>query len=323
MQKMMRLNDELCGVKSVGISGHIRPDGDCVGSTMALYLYIKKNFPEIDVHIYLEDAPKIFDCIEAFEDIENAEKADRDFDVFILSDVSKERSGNAEKLFDRAKKKINIDHHVTNPGSGDVNYIVPTASSAAELVFDVLDEPLLDKEIAKAIYIGIIHDTGVFQYSNVSPKTFETAAKLISYGFDFPKLIDETFYEKTYLQSQLLGRVLSESILLMDGRVAVGVMKEREINFYGSVPADYEGIVNQLRLIKGVDVAIFMHELKDHTFKVSLRSSTDDINVSEVCAYFGGGGHVRAAGVTMEGNFYDVVNNLTKELEKQYAKRNN
>lgn len=297
MRKMMKLNSELEGAKSVGITGHVRPDGDCVGSAMALFLYIKKNMPEIDVHIYLDTPPEIYNCIKDVDLIENPENVDRDFDVFIMTDVSKERTGEAEKLFDRAKKKINIDHHITNPGCGDVNYIVPEASSASELVYDVLDKEGIDVEIAKALYIGIIHDTGVFQYSNVAPKTLTTAAELISYGFDFPRIIDETFFEKTYLQAQIMGRVLSESILVMDGKISVGHLELREMDFYRATSADMDGIVNQLRLIKGVDVAIFMYQLPDRKYKVSLRSSTDNIDVSKVCAYFGGAGYVRIVGL--------------------------
>lgn len=315
---MMKISSELENCKSVGISGHIRPDGDCVGSTLSLFLYVKKNMPDKDVHIFLEDPPEIFSCLKGFDAIEDAGKCQTVFDCFILCDTSKDRCGKAERLFDGARKTINIDHHVTNPGDGTVNYIVPDASSASELVYDVLDEDLIDKDIAMAVYTGIIHDTGVFQYSNVAPKTLNIAAKLIAYGFDFPKLIDETFFEKSYLQSQIMGRVLSESILLMDGKISVGHLGLKEMRFYRAGSKDMEGIVNQLRLIKGVDVAIFMYQLEDLTYKVSLRSSTDAIDVSKVAAYFGGGGHVRAAGVTMEGNFYDVTNNLTREIEKQY-----
>ena len=319
---MIDLVKELKDIKSVGISGHIRPDGDCVGSTMAVYLYIKKNMPEIDAHIYLESPPPVFACIKDIDKVEDP-KAGKDivFDAFIMIDTVKDRAGDAETLYDKAKKRINIDHHITNPGTdSDVSFIVPSASSAAELVFECFDESLMDIEIAKAVYIGMVHDTGVFQYSNVSPKTLNYAAKLIGYGFDFSTIIAETFYEKTYLQSQILGRVLSESILVMDGRVSVGHIDQKMAKFYNSHPFDYDGIVNALKQIKGVDVAIFMHELPDHKYKVSLRS-TDRIDVSEVCSYFGGGGHKKAAGVIMEGNFYDVVNNLTARIEKQYAER--
>jgi len=314
----MNLNSELKNVKSVAITGHIRPDGDCVGSTMAAYLYITKNMPDIDVHIYLEKPSSVFGCIKDIEKIENPKGVDKVFDAVICLDTVKSRTGDAEHIFDKALKKICIDHHITNDGSeGDVNYIRPEASSASEMLYECLDKDGIDLEIAKALYIGIIHDTGVFQYSNVSPLTLNIAADLIGYGFDFPTIIMETFYEKTYLQSQIMGRVLSESLMVMDGRVSVGHVDQKMAKFYNSFPYDYDGIVNALKQIKGVDVAIFMHELPDHKYKVSLRS-TDKIDVSKVCEYFGGGGHKKAAGVVMEGNFYDVVNNLTAQIARQY-----
>lgn len=315
---MMQISDVLENVKSVGISGHIRPDGDCVGSTMSLFLYLTKNHPDLDVHIYLEKTPDIFSCIKDISKIEDAKDVDRVFDLFICVDCDKERLGDAKHLFENAKKTVNIDHHITNTGCADTNYVDADASSASELVFDVLDEKLLDEEIAKALYIGIIHDTGVLQYSNVSPKTLLTVSKLIPFGFDFSKLIDETFYEKTYLQTQIMGRALLESFLLMDGRVSVSQVDRKMMDFYKVEPSDLDGIVNQLRMIKGVDVAIFMYQLTTMEYKVSLRSN-GKVDVSKISAYFGGGGHKRAAGVTMEGSFYDVVNNLTGEIEKQYV----
>ena len=153
-----------------------------------------------------------------------------------------------------------------------MNYVVPTASSTSELIYDLTEKEQLDEEIAKALYIGIIHDTGVFQYSNTSPETLRAAAKLISYGFDFSRLIEKTFYEKTYLQTQILGRALLESILFMDGKCVVSVIDRKTMDFYGASPQDLEGIVSQLRSIKGVECAIFMYETGVLEYKVSMRS---------------------------------------------------
>ncbi len=314
---MLNLTKEITEAKTIGISAHIRPDGDAVGSTMGLYLYLKKNRPELDVHVFLEKPADIFSCIKDIDDIENASDCDTAFDIFFAIDCGKERLGEAEKLFDKAAKTINIDHHVSNPGTGDYNYIDPKASSASELVYDLLDKNLLDEEIAKALYIGIIHDTGVMQYSNTQPKTLETVAHLITYGFDFPKLIEETFYQKTYLQTQVLGRALLESFLMMDGKVAVSQVDKNMMDFYQVTSHDLDGIVNQLRNITGVDVAIFMYQLGTMEYKVSLRSN-GVIDVARVCSAYGGGGHVRAAGCTMPGRFHDVVNNLTGLIEAQY-----
>lgn len=324
---MINLKEELSNAKSVGISGHIRPDGDCVGSVMATYLYIKKIMPETDVEVFLEQPSGIFSCIAEFSKINTTFKKtvgnpEEPFDVFIALDCEKSRIGEAQSIFEAAHKTINIDHHISNTnGSGDINYVVPTASSASELVYDVIGEDGLDQEIAKAIYIGMIHDTGVFQYSNTSPKTLQIAAKLIGYGFDFTSLIDETFYEKTYVQNQILGRALMESILFMDGQCIVGCLDKKTMEFYGADSNDLDGIVNQLRLTKGVECAIFMYEIGTLEYKVSMRSG-DKVNVSAVAQFFGGGGHVRAAGCTMQGTFYDVVNNLSAQIEKQLIQNN-
>lgn len=317
---MINLSKEIQSAKTIGISGHVRPDGDCVGSTMALYLYIRKTRPDVDVRIFLEKPADIFNCIKNLDKIEDAKDCDASFDVFFCVDTVKDRLGDAEKLFDNAKLTINIDHHVTNPGCGDYNYIVPDASSASELVYDLLDKSYLDEEIAKAIYIGIIHDTGVLQYSCTSQKTLEIAGKLISFGFDFSKIIEETFYQKTYLQTQILGRALLESFLVMDKKVSISCVDHKMMDFYDAKPHDLEGIVNQLRNITGVDVAVFLHETAPLEYKVSLRSN-GIIDVSKVCEYFGGGGHVRAAGCTVNGNFYDVVNNITARIEALYKER--
>lgn len=314
---MFQLLKECEGANNIVISGHIRPDGDCVGSCMAVYLYLKKTMPQAKVSVCLEQPADIFSCIQDFDKINTTFQIEETPDVFIALDCEKTRLGEAEKIFDKAKKTINIDHHISNEhGSGDIDYIDVKASSASELVYDVLDKQYLDVEIAKAIYIGIIHDTGIFQYSNTSPKTMRTVAELITYGFDFPTLIDETFYEKTYVQNQILGRALLESILFMDGKCVVSYVDQKTMKFYDVTPKDLEGIVSQLRIIKGVECAIFMYEVETQEYKVSLRSCKY-VDVSKVAEFFGGGGHVRAAGCTMNGTFYDVVNNLSEQIEKQ------
>ena len=190
---MSTLEELLQGAKTVALSGHIRPDGDCVGSVMSVYQYMKKNMPEMEVKVFLETPSSVFDCIEGIENIDSSMKTMEEFDVFMAMDCTADRLGDAQPIFDRAKTKINIDHHVSNVGCGDINIVVPDASSTCEVVYDLLDAQKLDIEIAKTIYIGMIHDTGVFKYSNTSPKTLQIAANLISYGFDFPKIIVETF----------------------------------------------------------------------------------------------------------------------------------
>lgn len=316
MVKMINILEECKGAKTIGIGGHIRPDGDCVGSCMSLYLYLKKELPGADIDVFLQKPADIFSCIEGVEEIHTDFVSDKQYDVFFALDCEKERLGEAEKFFDNAGKTVNIDHHISNSGSGDLNYIVPDASSASELVYDLLEKDKISEPIAKAIYIGIIHDTGVFQYSNTAPKTLQTAAELIKFGFDFPKLIEETFYQKSYVQNQILGRALLESILFMHGRCVVSSIDKKTMEFYDVDSKDLDGIVNQLRNTKGVDCAVFMYETGVLEYKVSLRSN-EKVNVAKVAEYFGGGGHVRAAGCTMKGTFHDVINNLSLHIEEQ------
>lgn len=316
MKSMINILEECKGAKTIGIGGHIRPDGDCVGSCMSLYLYLKKELPGTQVDVFLEKPADIFSCIEGVEEIRSDFASEKSYDVFFALDCEKERLGGAEKFFDGASKTINIDHHISNKGSGDLNYIVPDASSASELVYDLLEKDKINEAIAKAIYIGIIHDTGVFQYSNTAPKTLQTAAELIRFGFDFPKLIEETFYQKSYVQNQILGRALLESILFMNGRCIVSGIDQKTMEFYNVDSKDLDGIVNQLRNTKGVDCAVFMYETGVLEYKVSLRSN-EKVNVAKVAEYFGGGGHVRAAGCTMSGTFHDVINNLSLHIAEQ------
>lgn len=314
---MIRLKNELANVKTVAISGHIRPDGDCIGSCLGVWNYIQDNYPDIQADVYLEQIVSKFRFLKGADLVKTDCSEERNYDLFISLDASdRERLGEAVKYLDTAKRSVCVDHHITNPGFADENWIVADASSASELVWEIMEEEKVSKHTAEALYMGIAHDTGVFQYSNTSPKTMQIAGSLIAKGINFSQIVDNTFYKKTYIQNQILGRALVESILLLDGRIIVGRVRQKDMEFYGAIPADLDGIVSQLRVTDGVEVAIFLYETGNHQYKVSLRSN-GPVDVSAVCAYFGGGGHVKAAGCTMYGTVYDVINNLTLHIEKQ------
>lgn len=312
------LDRTLQHVNTVAIGGHIRPDGDCVGATMGLYQYIKTCYAWIDVDVYLEDIPESFkNMIEATKDIIHEVSEEKTYDLFIALDCGDEsRLGFSSVLFHRAKETLCIDHHISNQSFADQNYIVPDASSTCELVYKLVDSSKITKEVAECLYLGIVHDTGVFQYSCTSPETMEIAADLMRKGISPSEIIDKTFYEKTYAQNQILGRALLESFLFMDGKCIVSWISKRMMEFHGVMPKDLEGIVSQLRMTKGVEVAILLYEVESQEYKVSLRSN-GDVDVSKVAQYFGGGGHKKAAGVTMKGTVHDVVNNLSEQIHLQ------
>ena len=298
----IELKEILKGKRKVALGGHVRPDGDCVGSCMGLYLYLKEEYPQIDTDVYLEPVPESYRMIAGTDEVK--------------SEIAAQGLGFSAPLFDAAKETLCIDHHVSNDAFADNNYIVPDASSTSELVYRLLEDEKITKPIAEALYMGIVHDTGVFQYSCTSPETMEIAASLMRKGINGSEIIDKTYYEKTYIQNQILGRALLESMLIMDKQCIVSVIRQRSMEFFQAEPSDLEGIVSQLRQTKGVEVAIFLHEMQPQLFKVSLRSK-GKVDVSEIAKYFGGGGHVRAAGVTMKGSSHDVINNITGRIALQ------
>jgi phosphoesterase RecJ-like protein len=164
-----------------------------------------------------------------------------------------------------------------------------------------------------------VHDTGVFKYSNTSPHTLQIAAQLIQYDFDFPSLVEKTFYEKTYVQTQIMGRAVLESVRFMNDRCIVSMVSRRMMDFYQVESKDLDGIVNQLLIVSGVECAIFMYEVGTLEYKVSLRSE-GNVDVAQIAMKFGGGGHVRAAGCTMNGTYHDNINNLSVEIARQLDK---
>lgn len=314
---MFDLLDVLKDANTIGITGHARPDGDCVGSTMAMYMYLTKNYPEKRIDIFLEPIPESYGQIARLDEVCTDFVTDVEkYDAFVVIDCEYTRTGQAQELFENANLKLNVDHHISNKGCGDINYIVPSASSACELVYDLIGEEGLDDEIALALYLGMIHDTGVFQYSNTSPKTLRTAAKLIEFKFDFSTIIEESFYQKTYMQNLLLGKAVNESVLILDGHAIYSVVSKELMKEYNAKSSDLEGIVNQLRNTKGVDCAIFMYEVEEGEYKVSLRSN-NNVNVSEIAKSFGGGGHIKAAGVTMNGTDKEIVSKLSDSIREQ------
>lgn len=313
----MILSDILKDVKSVGITGHIRPDGDCTGSVLALYNYILENMPEIDVDLYLEQPGSEFYYLKNIDKIKNTPE-DKKCDVFFVLDCSSiDRIEPFISCFNNASKTVCIDHHVSNTGFTDLSKIEPQASSACEVLYGTMDADKISRNVAECIYTGIIHDTGVFKYSCTSKKTMEIAGEMMEKGIDYSDIIDNTFYKKTYVQNQILGRALLESVLFYDGKCIFTTVTMDEMEFYGVTGRELGGIVEQLRLTDGVEVAIFLYQTGEEEYKVSLRSKKK-IDVAAIATQFGGGGHVRAAGYTAKGSVYQIINSIGELIEKQY-----
>ena len=316
---MAFVDEMLAGCTRVAILGHVRPDGDCVGSCLGLYNYIRDNHPRIEADVYLEEFSAAFGYLRYVDQVlhQLGSEENQVYDLCVCLDASdEERLGQFAALRQKAGRSVCVDHHVTNTGYAGENHVCPTASSTCEFLFGMLEEEKIGRETAECLYTGIIHDTGVFKHSNTTQKTMETAGKLISKGIDFSTIIDDSFYRKTYAQNQILGRALLESGTLLDGKCIFTAISQEDMEEYGVTGKDLDGIVDQLRVTEGVEAAIFLYETGAGEYKVSMRSN-HDVDVSRIALMFGGGGHVKAAGCTMRGTVQDVIHTLSDQIEKQ------
>ena len=162
----------------------------------SLQMYLSKLLPEAEVTVYLQKPSEEFSYLKGYDEIQTECPVQEPFDVYFALDCSGDRLGDAETYFQNAKKKINIDHHISNSGCGDVNLVRPEVGSACEVLYHIMDAELIDKDIAEALYTGIIHDTGVFQYSNTTPETLQAAVKELTYWTDKVQEVTAALYGK-------------------------------------------------------------------------------------------------------------------------------
>ena len=316
---MNGLMQAILGADTIAIGGHVRPDGDCIGSCMGLYGYIKNVYPEKKVTVYLEEFPAAFEYLKAEEAfIEHCElQKGESYELFVALDCGDaSRLGDSEEIMKQAKFVWNIDHHITNDKFGNENYVVADASSTSQILYTLMEDEKITYDVACALYTGIIHDTGVFKHSNTTGETMRIAGCLIEKGIPFGKIIDGSFYMKTYKQLQIMGRCLMESVRIMDGRCLFSVVRQSVMDFYDAKPSDLDGIIDEMRTTEGIEVAILLDEREPGEYKVSMRSN-DIVDVSAIARFFGGGGHVKAAGCAIKGSAFDVINNITLHIEKQ------
>lgn len=311
---LLRLVNE---ANTIAIAGHVRPDGDCVGSCLGLYNYLTETTKDKQIDVYLESVPAAFSFLKNTESALSVPKQSVTYDLFIALDCgSRDRLGFTEELFLSAKHTVSIDHHISNTMFAEHNHVEGNASSTCEVLCGFFETNNISKETAECLYLGIVHDTGVFKHSNTSRKTMDTAGSLLEKGVSASQIIDDSFYRKTYMQNQILGRCLLESILLLDGKIIFSCVSQKMMQLYGAVPADLDGIIDQLRVTEGVEVAILLREESVQNYKISMRSN-GKVDVSKICCLFGGGGHKMASGCTMNGSVHDVINNLSGQIEHQ------
>lgn len=314
---MSQLLNLIAEADTIAILGHISPDGDCVGSCLGLYNYIIEHYSKERVQVYLEPFSKDFRFLNGADLVCHNTDEDFSYDLAISLDCGDLlRHGDFGKYFASAKKTACVDHHISNQGFGDYCVVDLEASSASEAVFKLLNDTALSKECAEAFYLGIVHDTGVFKHNSTSKKTMEIAGLLISLGAKSDYIIDHTFYKKTFIQNKLLGLALSKAELFLDGKLIVTCITMDDFASIKASRMDTDGIVDQLRITEGVEVACFVYEKYPGDFKYSLRSN-GLVNVNLIATALGGGGHIRAAGVQVKADYLDTLQYIIDEVNKQ------
>ncbi len=290
----------------IGIFPHESPDGDAIGSAVAMSLYLKELGKE--TYIVIDDEVQYelrFLCeYTEFIDYEAGKKLSDDWDFCVLVDCGDiERIGRRKELT-VGKKILNIDHHVTNPHFGDYNIVFPEAPAACEIVYFILKENGFDitKKIGEAIYTGLSTDTGNFLYNNVRPETFMVASELLKIGVDKDKIVFELYQNNRSEKIRLHSEAMSQMTLYQDGKIAITYVDSEMLSRTSAEILDTEGICESMRDVRGVEIACLLKEEIDnegkyHT-KVSMRALGGH-DVSEIASYFGGGGHKAAAGFTL------------------------
>ena len=301
---------------TIAVTGHIHPDGDCIGSFLGLRQYILDNYPGKSVTVYLESIAPEFLFLSGADSVKQ-ETESKSYDLFFVLDCSSlDRIEPYLSMYERAAKTFCIDHHISSKGIGQEYILKPQASATCEVLYELFETDRISLSCAYCLYTGIVHDTGVFKHSNTTKQTMEYAGDLISKGINTSKVIDETFYQKTFVQNRVMGQALVNSRLYEDGQIILSYLNKDEMQALGADSGDTNGIIDQMRVTKGVEAAVFLYALDKDTYKVSMRSN-GRVNVAAISEEFSGGGHVRAAGFSMKAGLEEVTGIVLSKIREQ------
>ena len=301
--------------KKIGIFTHVNPDGDAIGSSMALYLSLKQLNKEVD--IIADEYSRCFNFLSNLEEIKK--EGSKDYDLAIALDcATKGRLFDPNNSFDNSITSVSIDHHASNTFFANFNYVEGKSPAACKTLVKVLKRlnVSLNKEIGECLMAGIITDSGGFRYDTVDDETFEFAAQMLDLGVNISDIYYRTFDIKTKAQFKLSAIATERLKFYCNEKVALTYLTKGDFVKAKASAGDHEGIVNIGRNIEGVEVSIFLREDLDDIYKVSLRSN-NYVNVSEIAEVFDGGGHEKAAGLTIEDKLDVAIKKLVKETKKR------
>ncbi len=280
------------------VTSHVNPDGDAIGSGLALTLALEKIGKSVRF-ILQDNYPENVRFLKNIEKVEvyDESKSYTSKLIICVDGATADRLGKTKNLFED-NFVINLDHHISNTKYGDLNY-VEEISSTSELVYKFLKfcGIKLDKEIAEALYLGLVNDTGNFSHDNITPHTLEMASELKMLGADSSKIVREFFNTKSFAALKLLGKALYESEYIAEKKLVYSLISLEDLKRYSGKKEDTEGIVEGLLSFKEAEVSLFLREDNPGVLKGSMRSK-HDVDVNKIANIFGGGGHQKAAGFT-------------------------
>ncbi|MBQ4124303.1 bifunctional oligoribonuclease/PAP phosphatase NrnA [bacterium] len=316
----LELKNRIVEADSIVIFSHVNPDGDTLGSSLALNLMIENYFGKKADSVFVGTMPNLYSYLPEFYRFKNIEGIDKDkkYDLAIAVDVaSKDRLVTATQVFNDAKYRINIDHHVTNIGYADLNIIDGDAACVGMIlhrIFKEWDAPI-SLDIARCLYTSLMTDTGCFKYDNTSPDAFILAADLVGYGVMPYKEYRECYETKPQSMIQFQANIVANTIFYNQGKIAFSKITRNDMSKYNAEDDYTEGIVEVLRSSKNVEVAAILKETKDGYTKVSLRSKTLDL--TPIVMDFGGGGHKFSAGCTIKKPIAIAFDKLLKRVQSE------
>lgn len=302
------ITKKIFSYKSVALFCHIRPDGDTVGSAVALKLALKKS--GIDAEVFCTDEmPKTFKFLKATSEVKN--KLIKDYEIYVAIDnADMQRLGEFGLLFEKKKETYSIDHHISNTNFAKYNYVCDRAANC-ENVYNVIRcaNVEIDSEMANLLALGITTDTGNFRHKNVTAETLKIMSELIGYGADLNAICYHCFTEQSKERAKLFGLVMSRIRYFKNDKIAVATVRQSDFKETNAEKSETEGFIDFVMGIEGVEIGICIMEIEKNKYKISLRSKKADVN--KVASTFGGGGHVLASGCQLFGEYEEVVERIT------------
>ena len=315
IQKIIK---EINSAKSFLLTSHENPDGDAIGSTLALASFLRKTGKEVCVHL-CDPVPELYAFMPGVESVQ-LHIPDQDFDLAFVLDVGElRRAGKAFSQFKRVGKYINLDHHLGCELFGTYNLIDHQAAATGVLVYRILTAfgYKIDLETALCLYISIVTDTGSFHYSNSNREAFMIAGEMVDCGINAWDVAEQIYENQPLKRLELLSLALATLDVINNGLVASITVTTDMFTQVNADPELTDGFVNYPRSIKGVEVAIFFRQINEQSYKVGFRSK-GKVNVAKFAALLGGGGHHNAAGCTVDGTLEVVKSKVYAVMEASF-----